>query len=472
MTKLICPTIDLFLYDLGHSLDDSSKDISQNRQYFQAKLHPAVQEQLLPIDTNNLITEYKHLLNKPHYAPLLPDMPLGQGYYYPVQLGDSYGLLLEYTHLNKKEPQSADCFVELKNTIEQKLEGKTATLGQTWMLSAYVSAPNKYNEAEIETTAKDCYKAIMPDLNWDAELDGQGEFLGANIFELSSTQLSQKKVTIDQQEKDIITQDNHVIIAIYPDEKSFNLLADFYTDWMRVFYYHHKILWAYGQSRLITKVLKQEFGQIYTEVEAIENRLYKNRELEKLKDILIKTQSKLSFYTVNLHNLNFQTGTIEVNLNNYQKRIQTLIEKQKKKHIQTDLAFLKNFTKITEEKYLLQITKDSENLELGLKLLEDIINGVRGRVELEKAQQDKNFHDIITIVGIGWATASTIGEILKPGEFTDEPIKNYLVKEQKLPDKSAESIASFVYSVSFAAIFIFAFVIWRILKTYWLKIDK
>ena len=470
MTEILCPTIDLFLYDLGHSLDDSAEDISKNLQYFQAKLHPSVQKQLHPIDATDLLTEYKHLLDKPYYAPLEPNTTLDEGYYYPVQLGDSYGLLLEYPHANKKEPQSSDCFRELKSIIEQKLSGKIATLGQTWMLSAYVSSPEKYSEAEVENIAQNCYQALMPDLDWDEELDGKGKFLGATIFELSSTQLSQKKITNDDKKINIITQDQHVIIAIYPNQESFYLLSNFYTDWMRVFNYHHKIMWAYGQSRSITKALKQEFSQIYTDVEAIENRLDNNRELKKLKDILIKTQRQLSFYTINLNNLNFQPSTIEINLSNYQKRIQTLIQKQIKKQIETDLSFLEKFTNITQEKYLLQIAKDSENLQLGLKLLEDIINGVRSRVELEKAEQDKFFQESISLIGIGWATANIVSKHIPLGKIQNKEEIDPFKFRDIVPGKTLDdNIPPLMYSFGIAFIVIVALLTFRNL---WLKIGR
>ncbi len=471
MTEIFCPTIDLFLYDLGRSLDDSAEDISKNRQYFQAKLHPSVQQQLHQIDANDLLTEYKYLLNHPYYTPLEPNTTLDEGYYYPVQLGDSYGLLLEYSHANKKEPQSSDCFREVKSIIEQKLVGNIATLGQTWMLSAYVSSLEKFSEAEVEIIAQNCYQALMPDLKWDEELDGKGGFLGATIFELSSTQLSQKEVTIDNKKSNIITQDKHVIIAIYPNEESFNLLSDFYTDWMRLFYYRHKILWAYGQSLSITKALKEEFSQIYTDVEAIENRLDNNREFKKLKDILIKTQSKLSFYTINLNKLNFQPSTIEINLSNYQKRIQTLIQKQIKKQIENDLSFLEKFTNITQEKYLLQIAKDSESLQLGLKLLEDIINGVRSRVELEKAEQDKFFQESISLIGIGWATANIVSKHIPLGKKKQgqEVIDPFKFRDIFPRETFYDNIPPLMYSFGIAFIIIVALLIFRNL---WLKIGR
>ncbi|NEP08583.1 MAG: hypothetical protein F6K34_29775, partial [Okeania sp. SIO4D6] len=99
MTDIINPTIDLFLYDLRNSIGDDEKDIDQKRQYFYQKFHETVREKLKQNEEDNnnkqnLEVEYFHLL-KSIYAPLDSDTSLENGYYYPVRLGDSYGLLLE-----------------------------------------------------------------------------------------------------------------------------------------------------------------------------------------------------------------------------------------------------------------------------------------------------------------------------------------------------------------------------------------
>ena len=97
MINIINPTIDLFLYDLRNSLGDDQKDIEQNRRYFYQKFHETVQKKLKQdrLDNDqNLEVEYIRLLNS-SFAPLSPDTPLENGYYFPVRLGDSYGLLLE-----------------------------------------------------------------------------------------------------------------------------------------------------------------------------------------------------------------------------------------------------------------------------------------------------------------------------------------------------------------------------------------
>lgn len=56
----------------------------------------------------------------------------------------------------------------------------------------------------------------------------------------------------------------------------------------------------------------------------------------------------------------------------------------------------------------MQIAKDAENMQLGLRLLEDTINSVRSRIELEKAERDRQFQEFVAVVGGGIAGVSLV----------------------------------------------------------------
>ncbi|NEO52898.1 MAG: hypothetical protein F6K54_07285 [Okeania sp. SIO3B5] len=413
MTDIINSTIDLFLYDLINSLGDDEKDIEQKRQYFYQKFHTDIREKLeqdRKDNNQNLEVEYLHLL-KSIYAPLDSDTSIENGYYYPVRLGDSYGLLLEVAVPDKKTPEY---FAELREKIQQKLGENIATLGQTWMLSTYLPNSSEKTPEEIEKIAQECYKAIFPNAE-EIEFDSKGEFIGAGIFEYSDKSLKQEIVKLEDQEIFTVVQIQHIIIAIYPDQETFQKLGEFYTDWMHLFYYHHKIIWAYGQSRILTSQTKEKFREIQTITESIEENITqenaKINKLQKISDILSKVQVIIKQYTSNLNNLKFQQGAIEINLNNYDKRLQTITKKATKKVVynQTNINFLENFSQLVEEKYLLQITKDLESFELGLRLLEDNINAIHTQIETEKAKSDRDFQEFIAVVGSGVAFASLAG---------------------------------------------------------------
>ena len=197
MTNIINPTIDLFLYDLRNSLGDDQKDIEEKRQYFYQKFDETVQEKLKrdgkdQNQKHNLEVEYIPLLES-NYVPLEPDTPKENGYYYPVRLGDSYGLLLEVAEFTASDEKKPEFFAELREKIQQKLGENTATLGCTWMLSTYLSNSSETSSKDIEQIAKDCYKAVFPNKE-EIEFDNEGAFIGARIFEYSDSSFKEEVV--------------------------------------------------------------------------------------------------------------------------------------------------------------------------------------------------------------------------------------------------------------------------------------
>ena len=142
----------------------------------------------------------------------------------------------------------------------------------------------------------------------------------------------------------------HIIIAIYPDEATFYKLADFYEDWMRLFYYHHKIIWGYNQSRILTKKIQEIFSKIQTIIEekTTEEKITVN-EFEEISDVLSQCQLIMNQYMRELSNLALQKETIEINLDNYDKRLQSLQRKAEKTTVNKDkiaIAFWEVFSEL------------------------------------------------------------------------------------------------------------------------------
>lgn len=160
MSDLIYPTLDLFLYDLKNGLGESEAELQQNRNYFQKKLPESVQQFLFQLDTD-LEAEYVELLEKQKIEKFENSgtQYLFEGYYYPVRLNDTYGLLLDCSVNNQTSPQPTKCFAALKNEIEQRLNHKPATIGQTWIISGQLP---KTGAKSSEDIAKECYNGLMP----------------------------------------------------------------------------------------------------------------------------------------------------------------------------------------------------------------------------------------------------------------------------------------------------------------------
>lgn len=442
MNDIIYPTLDLFLYDLRNGLGESQEEINQNRAYFQKKLPESIHPFLFQKDTY-FEDEYVELLDKPNFFENgTKPYPL-QGYYFPVRLSDAYGLLLDCSINNQTSPQPAACIKDLKAELEQRLNGQTATIGQTWMISGWLPQSEAKKPEDI---AKACYKALMPDSKWEQDIEGQGKFLGGSIFELSRYRLVIQERTESPLTIQNIQENQHVIIIIYPDQEAAEKSARFYSDWLRFFEYRHKILWAYGQSRLLKQTIKNYFTTIEEDRESINLSQSKAQEYEKFRLTLSRVQNTLNSYTVELNRLDFQGRTIEINLSNYKKRLARIEEKAEGK-----LEFFEKFTNLATDKYQFQITKDSENLERGMKLLENTISAVRSRIEVAKAERDRNFQDAIAILGVGWSVASFVPSTDKSGENLNDPVRVFLT-QFSLPEPWIKPAVPLVHKLSVAII--------------------
>ncbi|MGK7956232.1 MAG: hypothetical protein AB4063_13435 [Crocosphaera sp.] len=382
MSDIIYPTIDLFIYDLKNSLNSTDEENRQREAYFYSKLpeninlvDPDIDIEyldLLPIDiTFDFTNSDKNL----------------EGYYYPVRLNDTYGLQIDCSIDNLTEPKPLDSFAIIKEEIEEKLQGKPATIGQTWMLSGCLP---KNSEKSPEEIAKFCYNLFLENGNFAQDLQKRkGSLFAGEIFELSQYKPDQE-VNI------------HIIIIIYPNLQSMEKAASLYSDWLGLFSYKHKILFAYTQSRFI----KKRLVKYYQTIEQNKKNINKDKKLNTEKK-LEEVENILETYIIDLPQLNFQKQILDINLINYRTRLEII----NNKILESDkLEFLNQFSQLSEEKYKLQIEKDSENMELGLRLLESNINIIRSQIEAEKAKSDRIFQNIVTVVGTGTALMSLIDD--------------------------------------------------------------
>ncbi|MGK7902360.1 MAG: hypothetical protein AB4352_13270 [Hormoscilla sp.] len=422
MSDIVNPTVDLFLYDLRESLGDTDAEAKQRRKNFKEKLPANVRKDLFAKD-NRVEAEYILLLDDPEVDITEAEFqdPY-KGYYYPVYINDAYGLLVECSMKDTSAPQATKCFAELKEEIQQnQLQGKQPTIGQTWMIYGYLPEGSKKPPAEI---AKECYAELMGSQRWENDLQGQGKLMGADIFELSQYSIVMKEdakreaTTIQD-----IQENHHVIIIIYPDRETLDLGNSLHHGWMRMFLFRHKVLWNYGQSRLLKHESKDNFSKIESFESDIEKGLDRGRELEFLKKHVYKMQGSFSRYIKSLRSLDLYKEMIEINLKNYQ-RLDVAIQALKvSPEAVTNIGFFHLFVLDFKENYLEQIIRDQNNLGTAMKLLQEGIKATESTVAVAKVKRDKNFQELVTDLGVGWAVGSWLAEQLKTGDklFAEKP---------------------------------------------------
>src|SRR5919202_669480 len=459
MSNLIYPNLFLFLYDLRESLGENPEDLAKNQRIFAAKFPESpksLRRSLFDSDTA-FESDYLELLpKKPKKIERFPDIDKPfKGYYYPVRLNDTYGLLVGCSFAEDTTRHPTSRLADFKAKIEEKLKGQRATIGQSWLILAHLDNSN----SNPEDIAKNCCQALNLGFNWKEDLQGQGRFLGGTLFELWRYQLLMQESiqentpapTLEQ-----IQQNHHLIIALYPNAATAKQAAhEFNKSWLRLFSYRHKILWAYSQSRY----LKQQLEKNFTKIQKISTIDLQKENLKPLRQTVIDAQNTLSNYTITLNNLNYQVRTIEVNLLNYNRRLKTIQKRLSEIQVEAgkeslktfipvgffswlqasaasltvtdenqslltqlsnwqhpcDLKFIEKFNEYAANKYLLQLQKDYENLSPGLPLLQDLINSIRTITEIEQAKRDRTFQNTIAILGVGLAAGSFVASIA--GQF-------------------------------------------------------
>ncbi|MFM8294068.1 MAG: hypothetical protein ACKN9E_05915 [Microcystaceae cyanobacterium] len=432
MNQLFYPTIDLFIYDLRSPLNTDSAEISDNLQSFQQRLPH--NNQFHDIETE---TEYLELTTPPILKRAAVNPSLGEVNFYSVRLNDTYGLQVDCSVNNLTEPQSTDSFRQIQTEIQPDSNLTSLSIGQTWLISGWLTE----DTLDPESIAKECYQILFPENQWVKDLYGKDDFLQGTIWELWQSRSYPNA---------------HIIIILFKDRATAEKAGSFYTDWMGLFCYRHKITWAYKNSRLIKESLVNHYKKVENNAKIIEKSQNLKIDLKNLQQNFNEIQTVLNQYTANLLELAFQKETIEINLVNYQTRLEFI---KRKAGDETNLTFFDKFSDLTEKKYLPQIVRDNNNMQLGLQLLESNINALRSQIELEKSERDRNFQNMITLVGSGTAIAAYID---LEGNKCQAIIKSFKKTESKINSKNTSQttpdfcnnllISGFLFPISFLII--------------------
>ncbi len=457
MINLVYPNLFLFLYDLREGLGDDSQSLMMNRENFASKFPTNIRSSLFNGDSV-FESEYLELLTNKFDDFTDSDKPF-EGYYYPVRLNDTYGLLLGCSFKEDRTPHPVSCLAQFQAKINEKLNNQHPNIGQTWLIVTEMDNPN----ISPEEVAKKCCQSLNIGLKWERDFQGKGSFLGGSIFELSRYQLLMQDstpLTIQQLQENI-----HLIIALMPSSDTAKTVwEDFNTELLRLFCYRHKVFWAYAQSRYLKQQIKKDF----TVINQLVGNIY-SQNLKQLRKTVVDAQNILPKYTTKLNYLDAQIRTIEINAINYSRRIGTIGDRLNQIQTQNgqnpiaqilpilswfqsatatsnptstnptpllsqianlqhpyDLKFLEKFSEDVEEKYQLQVQKDYANLSPGLQLLQDLINSSRAITEIEQAERDRTFQNTVGIIGAGLAVGSIVASIEIPTEQNDNFLNPHL----------------------------------------------
>jgi hypothetical protein len=476
--SVIYPTVNLYLYDLLQGLGESESsssagvtppivgtgDPTEHRaQNFYRKIYGD------RVDKDLARVRSRELANS-HFTELHPQQiePFGDpadGYYYPVQLDDTYALFVDYSGKRQGgkenfDPQdlATNPFGDRHQEIVKRLHGGTFTLGQTWVLRATLTSP----DLDSEAIARICYSQTFPNTDpnnkwdWDTDYLGRGKLLGGEIYELWRYPRAINDPT------DAIGSSQHVLIWLFPHTESDQIalnarIANTYGDWLRLFHYRHKIWAAYAQSQSIAANLKSEVVKIYqigdraesalsTLIQSQSSQIVKSassqivkHQLDELQTSSLHTLQQFKTYTEGSINLADQGRTIATNCDNYRDRLKAMTDR----YPNSDLKFLKEFNGDNHaNRYARQIAADDAFLAPRLTYLEKLFQAIDNTVKIVQAkssveqaessvEQTKlaRFNsEMIAVVGVGLSVTQ-----VATGTIGAQPPE---------PGQSKESIAS------------------------------
>jgi hypothetical protein len=406
--ELIYPTINLFQYNLRQGLgDDNAKILAQSRSFYQ-KFLPDLQDLELYRQREQPDREFNQLLYTDRSS--LPYQSLSQpldGFYYPIQLGDTYAL-----HLNcsgklvggkpdkrPKDYQIAVSDLELVKILPP-LDGYS--FGQTILMTAFIE-DIQVDKLKI---AKSCDRQITgKSANDLPRLINHGEWMDGELFEFWTPPQSLQGDNLQQ----IINNYPHTIIWLFPaaklDEIDREIIPNTYQDWIRLLHYRHKTFYAYFQSRSIEQQLKQANKNIGEIADRLKSQA---RSLPYLQNLLVDTLSEFQSYSKNTQELEDQQYTIEIDRENYRSRC----EEMTKADANCDLQFLLEFDTKYSNKYNRQISADRNHLDSGLKVLENLSQTIQGTIQIERAKSDRTTNLTIAAFGSGLAISQVVSAII------------------------------------------------------------
>ncbi|KKD38687.1 hypothetical protein VB834_03185 [Limnoraphis robusta Tam1] len=482
-------TLQLFLYDLQEGLGQTSESIDFNRYYFWRRFHPDLQKPYTQLTAENhqKLQKYANREN-PEIDIVSLDYQTGEqpliGIEYVLaasQLGDNYSLIID---AYDSEYQKTS-LTQLKQYIQERISNTPSTLGQTWLLWGKLNG--EYSPEQVhQTIAKDSYTEIAyQPLPWkkDHQLSfPANQLLGGYLFEISKLVSLQSwedllglidnekpenlrkypplndenKFRLEKSIQDSLGE-SHYLIWLLPAESDLTAIQDeirqIQTHFHRLLSYRHKIIWAYSQSRILKRRLKDNYQTIQKSVLTIRQ---KRKQPEDLQAALEETLEILGNYAIDLSQLHSQLRTITINLANYQQRLKELT----KVDPNCQLISLAEFSQLAAKKYQRQVKTDYESLSPGMILLENLITTIEGIVEINQAKREDRLERAIAAASIGVGTASAAASSI--ANYSEGILTGFLPTENNAapPTLHPGLTASFVFIASCLIGIIFGGLTW------------
>lgn len=315
----------------------------------------------------------------------------------PLRIHDTYAVDLT---LRYSEPEVQFADLRGLNHDNYLLPSQIdASLGQTLVLFAQPLSDIQ----DAQAFADACVTALLSAETVDqlqVSYQSRGKLLGSPIFEYNNDAESPKEQC-------------HILIWLNTNPKTTQLedegayyypLINLLNCRSKIIYARSEAIWCYQQARVVYSDLESKVK----EFNAQKNQSVASK-FEKFNEWLNEI-SEISFnYARYLRDLQLHKTTIQTNSKNYR----LYLEKLNKIYVEEDnLEFWSSFLELAENTFVEQMSTDLSYLTPGQNLFDQLINTIRGTVEIEQAKRDRSLEQTIQVLGVGLGAGAIVSSVV------------------------------------------------------------
>ncbi|MBV6625705.1 MAG: hypothetical protein KI793_22720 [Rivularia sp. (in: Bacteria)] len=321
-----------------------------------------------------------------------------------------------------------------------------ATLGQTLV---FFAQPLEIINDE-KGFADACVKTLISESKFNQlnlSCQNQGKLLNSRIFEYNNDADSPQKQC-------------HILIWLNTNQQTTDSenTEKFYYPLIDLLNCRSKIIYARYKSRCCYHEAREEYSKLEEKVNRFNN-LKDNSANAKFKEFnqWLNEIPAISFnYSRCLRDLQLHKATIQTNIKNYK----LYLDKIKKLCNQDNLEFLSSFVELAEDTFIEQINTDLAYLTPGQSLFEQLLQSIRGIVEIEQTKRDRKLNTTINTIGIGFGGGAIIsgvvtqhsGIVVKQIDKIKQPVDLYLLFNKPLHPFYASLFISIAATLFFTLI--------------------
>ena len=392
-------SLTLYAFHLHHTLTDASGEVDVDaKQLWESLVNLAVKDYLPFPGLKNLRSklicyqndEYEPKRELSRNTEWLTDfgaidlgaLPTTEGWkingnLQPFLLNDTYAV--DITLL----PEPADISIDIPQLqhfrpIYLLPSHIKASLGQIIWIYGEVDA-----SVNCQELANKFAVALVAGTNLNPVETKKGELFGSLLFEYQAS---------DHDEPDNPTKQSDIFILINNSQSHKIKLANDAYDWLlNLLCSYKKIFYTYHQARQRYQEAKVIYSYLQNKIQIFNNLIRTSTSLSELKKLLIELPTKKLDYTRCLQDLQTHLTTIDTNIANYK----TCLDKIVAIDGDNSSLFWQEFLDKDCQKIIKQIQIDIKYLSPGQELFGEIVNTIRGLVEIQQAESDYQIQQLL-----------------------------------------------------------------------------